>query len=184
MIAKPNPKMMIYKVCRKCDKLKPVTNFYGDKTRYDGKCAVCKPCANIRKNNWRKANPEKRKAEGARWRAKHPNYQKEWIARNPDYHSTYATRRGPLYHTWKSMKQRCNNPNDSDYQCYGGRGIKVCDRWAKSYDDFESDMGEKPSKDHSIDRIDPDGNYEPGNVRWATSKQQARNRRKREPVPF
>jgi len=82
------------------------------------------------------------------------------------------------------MKQRCNNPNDSDYQCYGGRGIKVCDRWAKSYDDFESDMGEKPSKDHSIDRIDPDGNYEPGNVRWATSKQQARNRRKREPVPF
>lgn len=75
------------------------------------------------------------------------------------------------------MRQRCNNPNNSRYGAYGGRGIKVCARWENSYWDFEADMGQRPSEDHSIDRIDGDGNYEPGNCRWATNTQQQRNRK-------
>lgn len=66
----------------------------------------------------------------------------------------------------------------SKYEHYGGRGITVCERWRESYPAFLADVGRKPSPQHSLDRIDNDGHYEPGNVRWATAKQQANNRRK------
>ena len=83
----------------------------------------------------------------------------------------------PEFHTWRAMRRRCQDPNDRDYQDYGGRGISVCDRWS-SYENFIADMGRKPSKWHSIDRYpDNDGNYEPGNCRWATASQQRRNTR-------
>jgi len=74
------------------------------------------------------------------------------------------------------MKQRCRNKNAPDYHRYGGRGIAICDRWLNSFENFLADMGERPSG-MTLDRYpEKDGNYEPGNCRWATPKQQAANR--------
>lgn len=79
---------------------------------------------------------------------------------------------------WRSIKQRCYDTSQDNYHKYGGRGISMCDRWYGSYENFLADMGRAPSPSHSIDRMDFDGDYEPGNCRWATSKEQAANRRK------
>lgn len=81
------------------------------------------------------------------------------------------------YQTWARMKDRCYNKNHPDYKDYGGRGILVCDSWKNSFINFYNDMGEKPSKNHSIDRINVNGNYEPANCRWANNKEQSRNKR-------
>lgn len=84
----------------------------------------------------------------------------------------------PLYATyraWRSMRLRCENPKDTGYQRYGGRGIRVCARWQRSFEAFVADVGIKPAG-HTLDRIDPNGHYEPGNVRWATRKVQTVNR--------
>lgn len=90
-------------------------------------------------------------------------------------HGEAANRTGE-YNTWRSMISRCTNPKNDQYYNYGGKGIKVCDRWLNSYLAFLADVGRRPSPQHSIDRYpDPRGNYEPGNVRWATSTEQTRN---------
>ena len=81
------------------------------------------------------------------------------------------------YRSYTHMKDRCLNPNDKHYGYYGGRGIRICDRWLLSYRNFLTDMGRKPGAEYSLDRIDVNGNYEPNNCRWATPKQQSRNRR-------
>jgi hypothetical protein len=90
-----------------------------------------------------------------------------------------ATHRGygtPEYKVWVAMRQRCSNPSTGHFADYGGRGIKVCARW-DSFGNFLADMGKRPSADHSIDRINNDGDYEPGNCRWVLGPTQAANRR-------
>ena len=81
------------------------------------------------------------------------------------------------YLAWVHAKKRCNNPRNASYRNYGGRGIRMCVAWTDSFEAFFQDMGPRPSSKHSLDRIDPDGDYEPGNCRWATSDIQTRNKR-------
>lgn len=81
------------------------------------------------------------------------------------------------YHIWRSIKERCLNVNNKGYASYGGRGITICKKWSDSFDEFFTYVGKKPAPGYSIDRIDNDGNYEPGNVRWATKQTQAANTR-------
>lgn len=80
------------------------------------------------------------------------------------------------YKAWSKLKGRCYTKTDNKYYAYGARGIKVCDRWLESFDNFYKDMGDAPTKKHSIDRIDVNGNYEPSNCRWATNKVQSNNK--------
>jgi len=89
--------------------------------------------------------------------------------------SNNGTNPSPEYRVWAGLIRRCENPRDRNFGNYGGRGIRVCFQWRQSYRAFVADVGRRPSERHSIDRIDVNGNYEPGNVRWATKKVQARN---------
>jgi len=81
------------------------------------------------------------------------------------------------YRSWVSMIGRCSNDKGKSYKDYGGRGIIICTRWLQSFESFLEDMGNKPSAEYSIDRIDTNGNYEPSNCKWSTRSEQERNKR-------
>ena len=98
------------------------------------------------------------------------------------YRKAEGLRYVPEFHIWRQMIYRCEDPSRHGYERYGGRGIKVCQRWLDSFHDFLSDMGPRPSPLHSLDRADNDGNYEPANCRWATRQVQILNRSLTRPV--
>jgi hypothetical protein len=91
-------------------------------------------------------------------------------------HGEASGKKTKEYKTWTGMATRCYNTGHHKYPIYGGRGISICDRWRHSYENFLADMGRAPSLKHSIDRPDVNGNYEPGNARWATPQEQHENK--------
>lgn len=101
---------------------------------------------------------------------------RESSARNGKANARHGYAGSPEYDAWSGMHQRCRNIKDKNYKSYGGRGIQVCEQWS-TFDMFIADLGPKPSRHHSIDRIDVNGNYEPSNCKWATSKEQNGNKR-------
>ncbi len=103
------------------------------------------------------------------------NKQKAVLGQFQQSHGRYKT---PEYNSWNGIIQRCTNPKSQNWHRYGGRGIRVCSEWL-DFETFLRDMGEKPGPGYSIDRIDNDGNYEPGNCRWVTHKENCANRGKR-----
>ena len=109
------------------------------------------------------------KGEPLRWIQNHPhpsgNHTKHGMIKTPEYKS------------WDGMKDRCRNEKSKDYAGYGGRGIKICERWEKSFLNFYADMGPKPTLQHTIERLDNDRDYEPSNCKWATKTEQRHNNR-------
>lgn len=93
--------------------------------------------------------------------------------------TTHGLSKLPEYRIWKGMKDRCHNENSAGYRNYGAKGVSVCGAWRLSFLAFIESVGPRPGPQYSIDRIDPTGNYEPGNCRWATAEVQACNRRYR-----
>jgi hypothetical protein len=108
----------------------------------------------------------------------HPHYYKLLKYGDPraGKYGKHGLTRSAEHHVWKGIKARCNNPNNPGYNNYGARGIKLCERWL-TFANFFEDMGTRPSPAHSIERINNDRGYEPGNCKWATRIEQNRNSR-------
>lgn len=104
-----------------------------------------------------------------------PEQREKWMESRVTHGGYIGGKEKPEHYVWRSMLARCNNPNTSGYPYYGGRGIKVCKRWLL-YQNFIADMGNRPSSNHSLERINTDADYKPSNCMWATRSQQQKNK--------
>lgn len=148
------------KRCPQCREVKELAEYHLHRNRKDGRAPQCKECKRI--------YDLRRAAETCAAQGRTP---KQRIRR--EYHGLFGTR---TYGKWRNMIQRCTNQSHPRWQHYGGRGILVCEQWRQSFTAFLDDMGEAP-EGLSLDRINNDGNYEPGNCRWADARTQRRNQR-------
>lgn len=101
-----------------------------------------------------------------------------------ELYTTHGMSKHPIFNAWRDMLARCATLSHKSFHNYGGRGIKVCPRWLNSFENFYADMGDRPSEKHSLDRINNDGNYEPGNCKWSTQREQTRNTRRNRRLTF
>jgi hypothetical protein len=124
----------------------------------------------IRKISNKRANQLRKRGEHVWWSTQHNS--DVWVMPRKKFNTD------SLEHSiWRQMRNRCNNPKNPAFPDYGGRGIKVCEPWLNSFENFYNDMGYRPPDKHCIDRTDNNGNYEPGNCKWVTYSESARNTR-------
>lgn len=105
-----------------------------------------------------------------------PETYRAWMQARVKHGGYMGGKECPEHYIWRSMIARCHNPKNKDFESYGGRGVRVCKRWQK-YEAFISDVGLRPSPEHSLDRKNVDGNYTPSNCRWVTKREQQINKR-------
>ncbi len=159
-----NPYAPTHKKCRKCEEVKLISEFRPQQAR-------CKRCHSERNRQWHARNPDAVLAIKRKYREANADRLRRKYAESALLQTE---------NIWRAMIQRCEDDKADNYARYGGRGISVCRRWRDSCESFIADMGIRPSAQYSLDRFpDNDGNYEPGNVRWATKDQQRANQRLR-----